>query len=403
MQSKLETIVEKLFYITIGVYFFLSIMTITMLQYETISSKAKIIRYICYFSILLIILFNVIKEEKITIRSFFRKCLDYATSHLILLFMLFITSIIMFRMGDRLPFILVLLVWASSFYDFKKILVIYIGTTATLMLITFWLTHNDMLINIITERADNERYSLGYIYPLELMAHFLILMISYFYVLGKKLEYKELIFINIANFLLYIITDSRTSFYLGIATSIIAIIYAKTNIDTILKYISSKIYYLFLILCSIGSIIVGFLYTTESATLRKLNELLSGRIVLMNNAFQNYGFTLFGQKIEWVGFGATQWGQEHADAWGNYNFVDSAYAKTLLDYGVIFWVLVIIGYAIVYKTANQEKDYMLIIVISVILMLSIMEPRLVSIEMNPFVLLLGRFFVMETSSSKLLR
>ncbi len=398
MQLKLENIIEKVFYITIGIYFFLSAMTITMLQYEDISSKAKVIRYICYFIFLLVILFHITKsEEKMTIKLFLQKCWDYACSHLILMIMLFLTFIIMIQMGDKLPFILVFLVWASSFYDFKKILRIYIGTTATLMLITFGLTYKGMLINIITERADNVRYSMGYIYPLELMAHFLILMVSYFYVSGKKLEYRELIFINITNFLLYIITDSRTSFYLGIATSIIVIIYAKTSMDSIFKYISFKIYDLFLVLCSLGSIIIGFLYTTENPILQKLDTLFSGRIILMNNAFQKYGITLFGQKIEWVGFGAIQWGQEHADAWASYNFVDNAYAKLLLDYGIVFFVLVIIGYAIIYKTANEQKDYMLIIIISVILVLSIMEPRLVSIEMNPFVLLLGRFFMMETS------
>lgn len=398
MQLTFKEIVGKIFYIIIGVYYFLSIMTITMLQYKEISFQTKLIRYICYFIFVLIIIYNIIDYKKnITNKSYFFRCWNYIISHFILIIILVITVVIIIESGDKLPLILVLLIWVSSFYDFKKIVYIYIGTTATLMLITFILTYKGILPQIVNERIDYIRYSMGYIYPLELASHFLFLVLSIFYLYGKKLDYQCIVFINILNFLFYMITDARTSFYLIIIVSIMILIILNTRISIILNKITFKIYYLFLLLCSFGTIIIGIIYTRENNFLLELDKKISGRIELMHCALKKYGITIWGQKIEWVGLGGIQ---DETTVIG-YNFVDNAYAKILLDYGLVFFILVIIGYAIIYKTANEQKDYMLIIVISVILVLSVMEPRLVSIEMNPFVLLLGRFFMMEISNKRI--
>ena len=167
-----------------------------------------------------------------------------------------------------------------------------------------------------------------------------------------------------------------------------------------MKHIPNIIYYLFLGVCSFGILALSLLYIDGPQWIAKLNDILSGRIELLNFAIDRYGIKWFGQKIEWVGFGTLT----NTDGiWETYNFVDNAYGKMLLDYGILFFILILIGYAVIYKTANEQQDYVLIIVISVILVLSIMEPRLVSIEMNPFVLLLGRFFRMETKGKFSLR
>ena len=393
MQLEFKDIVGKVFYMTMGVYYFLSVMTMTMLQYEEISSKAKLVRYICYFVIVLIIVFNVICYEKnMTTKSYFFCCWNYIKSHLVLLLTLIITVVIMIQMGDKLPLILVLLVWASSFYDFKKIVRIYIGTTGTLMLITFVLTYKGILPQIINERIDYVRYSMGYIYPLELASHFLFLVLSIFYVYGKKLDYQCIIFINIMNFLLYMITDARTSFYLIMIISIIVLIISNTKINIILNRINSKIYYVFVLFCSLGTIIVAAVYTRENKFLVEVDKIINGRIELMHCALKDYEVTIWGQKIEWIGLGGIQ----NVETVIGYNFVDNAYAKMLLDYGIVFFIFIIIGYAMIYKIANEHKDYILVVIISTVLVLSIMEPRLISIEMNPFVLLLGYFFMKET-------
>ena len=52
-----------------------------------------------------------------------------------------------------------------------------------------------------------------------------------------------------------------------------------------------------------------------------------------------------------------------------------------------------------YIQAEKKQDYGLIVALSVVMVVSIMEPRLVSIEMNPFLLLLGEFFLLRNRSS----
>jgi len=203
------------------------------------------------------------------------------------------------------------------------------------------------------------------------------------------------LFVNVMGYLVYAVTDARTSYLLVIAVSLVALIFAKTNLDKLLDYISVKVYYVCITVLSIGILSCGYFYREDSAFSVKIDSILNNRVRLMNEAFNKYGVSLFGENIQWVGFG----GQTNTQAVENaYNFVDCAYAKMLFDHGLIFAILVCVGYAFMYKYAVQKKDYILILAVTMVLVVSIMEPRLISIEMNPFVLLLGLFFVKENKS-----
>ena len=400
MRLNKEAVVEKVFFITMGIYFFLSAMTVTMVDsIEIVDKVATLTRYICYLVFVVVIIANVVTSK--TGNYFKRFVVDffqYARSHVILILALLTTMLIFIRTRERLPLILVVIIWACSFYDFKKIAKTYLYASALLMMLAWMLSITGKIANIWVWREGKLRYSIGYVYPLETMSHFLFMILAYIYIVGKKFKAKDFLVINMISILLYYITEARASFALIFLSSLAAFLYAKINMEKLLKVIFPWIGYLLLAVCVLFSLGGGIAYSESSSLLVKIDSVISHRFEMMRNAFTNYGFSLFCKKIEWVGYGGLN--DAIVETAGRYNFVDCAYAKMLLDYGIIFSILVLIGYAVIYYTASKAQDYALIIAISVVLVISVMEPRLVSIEMNPFVVLLGSFFLYSRGNKK---
>lgn len=397
MYLKKSEIIEKLFYIIIAVYFVFSAMTMTMVEdIDAVALIAKLARYVCYVAFLFVITCNIVNfNTMLTIKGIVLDFVNYFRKHIILFLVLCNTMLILLSSKARGPLVLVLLIWACSFYDFKKIIKLYFNVMFCFMIFTWGLSLLELVPEIIITRAGRQRFSLGFIYPLETMTFYLFLVICHVYLKSKDYNWKEFGFTNIIAYLLYALTDARTSYYLVVGVSIIALFYAKTNVEVLLKKISPKFCYTMVTVLVFAILGCGYFYNEDNRFLSKLNDLLSTRLELMNRAFRNYGVSLFGEKITWVGFGGQT---DPALVERTYNFVDCGYAKMLLDYGIIFAVLVCVGYALMYKYAIEKQDYILMLAVTMILMVSIMEPRIVSIEMNPFVLLLSILFMKENKS-----
>lgn len=397
MTLKKGKLINAIFYIAIGIFFFFTAMTITMMEHnETIALVAKVMRYVSYLLFVLLIIYHVLGFKKgITIKDVFLNGIDYALTHILLLVTIVVAGVVYLEMGERIPLILVLVIWVCSFYDFKKIVKVFLGSSLVLMVSAWILSFVDFIPEIISIRDDKYRYAMGFVYPLETMTFFLFLAICYIYLQEKKYNLKDCVMINIMGLLLYSITAARTAFFLLIIVSLVALVYAKTNIEKVLRVLFPWLGYVVVAVCAVASVGGGLLYNIENPIWVKIDSLISNRLRMMEVAFEEYGFTLFGQKIEWVGYGGLE---DITITVGKYNFVDCSYGKILMDYGIIFLLLILIGYGVAYYIASRKKDYGLLIILTIVLVVSIMEPRLISLEMNPFVLLLAGFFLKENKS-----
>lgn len=96
-----------------------------------------------------------------------------------------------------------------------------------------------------------------------------------------------------------------------------------------------------------------------------LNSILSDRLRLGANAIEQYGFSLFGKPIEWIGFSIKKTTMEEAIG---YNYVDSSYLQLGLNYGLIFLGVVLLIYSIIMNRAIKRKDYYLVSIITIILL-----------------------------------
>ena len=117
-------------------------------------------------------------------------------------------------------------------------------------------------------------------------------------------------------------------------------------------------------------------YIPTDARWQKINSVLSGRLELGCFGWRDYGFSLLGTKIEWIGF-------SHNATAGAYNYVDCSYMQILLENGLIPLVIIIVVYTYIMYMAVKEKDFYLQTAVLLITAFSITEPRLLNLAYNP--------------------
>lgn len=124
--------------------------------------------------------------------------------------MIYLTS------GSLIPFALLLMFGVMQYVKTEKVLK-WIFFTQTITAVGIILLS---LVGVIENLGyptflRGIRYSFGYIFPLELHVHFLILSLMYLYLYPKQHGWKSFLGISVLNFVLYHFTIARTSFYSG--------------------------------------------------------------------------------------------------------------------------------------------------------------------------------------------
>lgn len=389
-----KKIQEKLFIIIFSLYILSSLITITMFeQIPFISIVFKSLRYLTYifflwFSFIFLLNLSVYNlNDRISIYQIFKNIQKELISRPFIIISIVVSFCVLIFSRNRLPIIVVFILIGGSQFDIKKILKLVLVINISLTIVTIISSEFGIIPEIIIGRGDGTlRYSLGFVYPLELMCNYLFIIMIYIYIFPQNYSLKELIVTNIINILLFKLTDARTSFILIILVSIIGYYIKFIDITRMYCYLKKWVLCSFAIICSFGSIILAWVYNENIHLFAFLNNLLSNRLFLGNQGLKNFGISMFGKQIEWVGFGA-QIDLSYASQ--NYNFIDCSYIKNLLDFGVFFFLLIIIGYIYILIRLYNQKDVMGIIVFCFIFLVSIVEPRLFQIEMNPFLLMIG--------------
>ena len=72
---------------------------------------------------------------------------------------------------------------------------------------------------------------------------------------------------------------------------------------------------------------------------------------------------------------------------GTYNYVDSSYLQLLIEFGILFLILVLIIYIALMIRARYHHDYYLIAVLAFLLVFAMTEPRLLNLMYTSFPLI----------------
>ena len=213
----------------------------------------------------------------------------------------------------------------------------------------------------------------------------------YFYVRKSKATVMELLLFEIINVCLYKYTDGRLSFILiSIILFMMLILkipklrqlFKLPHMQVVLKYIG----YILPISLFTMVIFATYLYSKGNPIGFSINKILSGRLLYTKNAFQQYGITLFGQPIDWKGWGGFGYVDTENMVGFIYNYVDISYARIIFDYGIIPTIIILLVYTVALVKSVKEKNYWLFTVLVFVCIWSSIEPYLFNIGKNIFIL-----------------
>lgn len=229
-----------------------------------------------------------------------------------------------------------------------------------------------------------DRYTLGYNYTTFSSNYFFHLTIFYLYIKGNLIKYLELGILALLNIYLYNLTNTKSAVIYSVLAIILVVLIKKFNFSKGVSYINKFSMF-------VGGFVAGlltYLYKYDSAIILEINVILSGRLYYGYKGIEEYGITLFGQKITWIN-------EVILDSELQYNYIDSSYLNIMFNYGIIVLLFVMLGYYILGKR-NISNDIYYSILILIITLHSMFDPQLIEIMYNPSILLLG--YVITKSS-----
>lgn len=284
-----------------------------------------------------------------------------------------------------------LLVFGAKDIDFRKILKVFLLVGGTYSLITVISSLTGVIPNLEDESTRPEdavavvdvfsRQSLGYGWSTNMANHVFFILLTYFCWVNRCLKKKEM--------LLYFAIAIGVLSYTGSRLSAISIILMLV-LTLLLKrkwgerFLTSKLVCFFIVV-SVPFFLWLSYYATENYDDADFNwmvadVILSGRLRLGNDAFEIAGIPMFGQFYEMFSSA-----RDDGDA---YNYLDNSYVQSLVVYGLIYTVVLVVAYAYVCRSAYYRKDYFLLYSVFFAGMSGLIAQHFIEMYMNPFLIAL---------------
>lgn len=276
--------------------------------------------------------------------------------------------------------------YSAGDVSYNKILKCTFVIQIVIMTITIIASQTGILEDIIWVQDVRVRHSLGYdycAYP----AHLLLFITLMWFCLRKKIQIFDAIIFLALNTALYKYTVSRTDYLLSILGIFGFYIWCRNYKSTRVQRLRNWLTCYGFALAAGFSILLHYFYEPAYKLMGNLNQTLSARLAMGDDAIRTYGFSLIGNSIQWFGQGSLA-----ADPSRIYNYVDCAFLKDTLTYGVLFLILLGIGFYRTGKIIVQNRRHPLGWAIMVLLAYSMINAHLCMLNFNAFILALSMLF-----------
>lgn len=324
---------------------------------------------------LAIVLFKIIFFDSNTIRKI--------TVNLLVLAILFITwrtsgEFIIFPMG--------IFVLGARNVDFKKIIYLYLVLGTILLSFIFFTSLIGLTKNLIFHRGIHTlRRAFGIIYPTDFAAHILYLVLAYCYLYFNKLSWKSYVaFVLLAIFLIKF-CDARLNAYALILVIPVMMIGQRAQKGYVVSRTIAIFYWVLPVLAAYITVFLSYLYAPGHKLFEQMNSLLSGRLFYSHEAIKRYGLSFFGQHIHENGYGAAG-GIKRAIIGNDYFYVDSAFIRLFIIYGIIMALLIVVAMAIISYRSIQKANFALASIMVIVTISAIVEQRLLDFGYDPFLI-----------------
>ncbi len=374
VQGKNIAILNKIKFVCFAVYIVVGILRSTNVDFPGWTSFSQIIQFFFLFLTFAIVLYQSIRRQ---IKFKWIGVILVATGLLSLWF-------------SRHTFMLSFAVFFCAFatMDFKEALKKYlIVLSITLGFVVVLSLFNIIEMGGADRGAGISRINFGFKTATLPNTIFFFICLGFVYLKKQKTPWLALLFFVATASLLYHFTNTRTGFFLTIASCIGCALDKLFNLQKVFKKMAGSKFWLVLF----TSLPILFLaldfglikyYSTMSEMAFTLNRFFSTRLSLSLNLIQKEGFSLFGKNIP-----------SHIN--GEYYQSDICYIYYGINYGLVSLFLTLFLESLCFYRAFKTKDMWLCTAIVFVLIDGIFEPYLLDIKYQifPFVLssyLLGK-------------
>ena len=285
----------------------------------------------------------------------------------------------------------ILFMIAAGNQKWKDLIKLSFAVECVLMIFILLSYLNGILPNETILRMDSSpRYYLGYNYTTLSANYFFHMVLMYLYIKKGKMKVFPYVAIILINIFFYLTTNTKTIF---------AMVFLVLGAVFFTERISSKwmecakirkfLHYVFFIFGFI-SIEAILAFRWESWIFSKINSIMTNRLSLGQQAYDQYGISILGQMITW---------NTEFDGPDPYMYVDCAYMNVAINYGIVILALLCAGFTYMMGRALKEKDAMLLICGFFLAAHSISDPQLYMAWYNPFLLLIGAYFYKDGEES----
>ena len=301
----------------------------------------------------------------------------------------FVIANLSFQAGTY-KFLLFLPAFAIALYDieFDKIITVYLFSLGLIVFSAFLSSRFGFSSFYVYAGTDRLRNCWGIGYPTDFASLILFIAIGLWM---KKKKFSDLFLLIPALFSLYIaysVASSRTSIICSILLIISVCLYnlikvlSKRHEFILLKKFLNILLSSSFLLYAVLTVILVYLFSTNSSIGEKMNQLMSDRLNLTASAVENYGIHPFGSYFKMIGGGMGGAGFVEG-----YNFIDNSYALMFIRYGWVFFVIVGVLWTYSLVSAIKKNNYKLAIVMSIIALHSLSEHHFPEINYNIFLVM----------------
>lgn len=288
-----------------------------------------------------------------------------------------------------------LLILCAKDIPYRSIIKTYLTVKIPMILLTIGFSQMGLVENLIYDQHGRIREAFGFVYPTDFAAQIFFVLVAWVCLRELNTTYFELLVMLVIAGMLKYFCDPRCS-VICIILLVLWVVFLKNT-----KYIPAKlrnskwVHGIFRWACLVipyffagFMILVSRFYKPENGILNRLNRMITYRLSLGAEAFENYDSTWFGQYIELIGNGGTTVKSD------KYNFIDCSYLNIWLCFGffVFITVLVMLSYLMIKNWSNT----LFLGLIALICLHSVIEHHLFEFRYNFMILLPFVMFKLPT-------
>ena len=360
---------EKGFLFAATLYIFTRIISYSLYSESSISVLFKPVFILCYFLVAIKVIPEILQKE-------------YRVNELLLIGGVSVFLFFNMRLtGVRQAFLYWVFIVGSRGVNYKKIIKWAAIAHLAALVIVFISCKAHLLDDFVYYRNGEGRHSLGFSYTSEPANFFFYAALLWVAARKERITWPELAGLTLADIYLYTQTGTFSAFVLTL--TVLALDLAIRILPVLRKWRKAYKWIAVLAapLAAAFIITVSVQYDASVPWMAELNRLVHSRLQLGQAQMDKYGVPLFGQYVVWIGATATHL--------GTYNYVDSSFVQTLINYGWIFFALLMMGLIRFGKAVADHKDVHLLLVFCAAILHGTFDPQLIWIMFNSFWLAYG--------------